>query len=390
MPEEIKVVVKQESQGNAIEATQAKIKELYQLAATYESKGIPEAASSVRAEAKTLERDLARSAKERLRDEKAITHERASQVAIEKARASRVARVTNAVANFAEGQLAGVGGFTGITSALGSAGGTVATTAALAAAIATATFASEAERGHLFRMGDLSDKADREAQERKLKRLAGFEGTSSSNRAEARDLREEAGRRESAKEGLFEAAKPRWWHPQEFGLWANNLFGANMMATQGEDAIKRNAAAQQTALRGAKEAEEQARKKFAETGGREIEIQERMARGDMQGVRAIEDKLTRQREYNRLKEMDATDEEAGRGADAKVSNIQRERAAKFGRLVTARDGMADVARLATLAAEQRAGVGSGGTEKLRADMNRNHREAADAAFRVKFSRPSLL
>jgi hypothetical protein len=63
-------------------------------------------------------------------------------------------------------------------------------------------------------------------------------------------------------------------------------------------------------------------------------------------------------------------------------------AQSYARLIAARDGAADTARVATLTREDASRKSDGNTlERLRQDMNRNHAEATHAATRKHFSRP---
>jgi hypothetical protein len=78
---EVKIHVAGSADLQQIEAAQNKIKELYRAAAVYEDKGITTAAASARADARSLERDVARLTRERGQAERAITREMREQTA---------------------------------------------------------------------------------------------------------------------------------------------------------------------------------------------------------------------------------------------------------------------------------------------------------------------
>jgi hypothetical protein len=82
---EVKIHVSADADLKQIEAANAKIKELYKAAAAYEDKGITTAAASARADARSLERDVARFTRERAQAERAVTREVQEQNALRKA-----------------------------------------------------------------------------------------------------------------------------------------------------------------------------------------------------------------------------------------------------------------------------------------------------------------
>ena len=112
-----------------------------------------------------------------------------------------------------------------------------------------------------------------------------------------------------------------------------------------------------------------------------IKAQEALNAGHAQESRAIGDKLTRQLEYQRLLKATLGDEAlAAEGADTALATIHRERAGAFAKLVTARDGAGDTARVAQAAIDQRNGVSA-----LHETVKEQGRAAADAAWHKKFS-----
>jgi hypothetical protein len=82
---EVKIHVAGSADLQQIEAAQKKIKDLYRAAAVYEEKGITTAAASARADARSLERDVARFTRERAQAERAVTREVQEQNALRKA-----------------------------------------------------------------------------------------------------------------------------------------------------------------------------------------------------------------------------------------------------------------------------------------------------------------
>lgn len=82
---EVKIHVSADADLKGIEATQKKIQDLHKAATAYESKGMDTAASSARADARGLERDVARFTRERAAEEKRVTGELREQEALRKA-----------------------------------------------------------------------------------------------------------------------------------------------------------------------------------------------------------------------------------------------------------------------------------------------------------------
>lgn len=74
-----------QAQGNELEETKKRINDLYRTAAAYEAKGMDTAAASARADARSLERDVARATKERSAEENRVTRELREQDALRKA-----------------------------------------------------------------------------------------------------------------------------------------------------------------------------------------------------------------------------------------------------------------------------------------------------------------
>ncbi len=347
MPEEVKVRITQESAGNALAETEAKIKQLYQAAAAYESKGMGDAAKSARGDARALEGDLARLAKERATAEHVITRQKAEQLAIEKAQAAGEARrmgmfsrLGRAGANFAESTI-GAGGFGGVTNALGGIGGAAGTTGAVAIAALVKVLSDVSNQAHALKLMGLADETAGAAQRHQLGRLGGFEGSAGSAREQAADAKEEIARREADRARLAEEAKPRWNSPSS---WMKALSGENQNASiENEQAITRAREKQAEAARIQKE-------KFGREGEEELNIERKRLEHDWRGSRQAEHRLLYVREYNRLLREGAQEWQAQEGAGMKVFAKQREETAALGGRVNARSGAGDIARLASLSA----------------------------------------
>ncbi len=111
---------------------------------------------------------------------------------------------------------------------------------------------------------------------------------------------------------------------------------------------------------------------------------------DRGGARAIEDKLTWLNEYKRvLHEVGEENEwQAQQSAGQKVFEDQKARAGNFAHLVNSHTGSAGTAQLATMADMQMRGDPRllGTLTGLRTDVAKANKEAADLAWRTKFSR----
>ncbi len=82
---EVKIHVAADADLKGIEETQKKIADLKRAADAYEAKGMDTAASSARADARVLERDVAKFTRERAADERAVTREIKEQEAMRRA-----------------------------------------------------------------------------------------------------------------------------------------------------------------------------------------------------------------------------------------------------------------------------------------------------------------
>jgi hypothetical protein len=301
--------------------------------------------------------------------------EQREQLAVLKAKESYATRVARAGGSFAEG-IAGGSQFGGIASALGSGGGPIGMIVAAVAAATVGVAAAFAKQSDQRVLMGIENRTDSAVLSRHLRRQAGFEGTAASNRQEAQALQDDAFKRNLDRELLQKKSEFKWYNPAG---WLDQLTGKS------ENDKNQNEAAIQRDLAGAEKAKAAAREKYRTMVAPEIEAQKLLMHGHAREARALQDKVTWQQEYNRLRDSQATDEEAKEGADTKIATIQRDRAGSFAKTLGARAGAGEVARVARLAAHQ----ADGRNPDLGGDIRALHdtvRRQGDEAFRTKFSR----
>ena len=133
-------------------------------------------------------------------------------------------------------------------------------------------------------------------------------------------------------------------------------------------------------------------KHFAEEEGALIEAQKKLNEGDTRAAETLQAKVMWMQEFERLKDAGApNDKTAADGATERVRSqekAQQDRHAQsYARLVSARDGATDSARVASAAHEDRLRhTPNISLDELRKDMNRNHTEATHAITRKNYSR----
>ncbi len=123
-----------------------------------------------------------------------------------------------------------------------------------------------------------------------------------------------------------------------------------------------------------------------------LAAQRKVNAGDTRAAETAQADALWMRVYQELVKESVDPKQAMESATAKVDASEREQqdhhAQSYARLVSARDGAADTARVATAAHEDRLNhIPSRSIEELRQDVNRNHSEAARVATRKQFSRP---
>jgi hypothetical protein len=180
-------------------------------------------------------------------------------------------------------------------------------------------------------------------------------------------------------------------------LGVTSLFGIEMEtdADRGERENDEKLAQKKNTL---KLAGAQARQKFESgVGGMELERSKALAEGHLKQARALENVIGWQQKYDEIKDKTESPELAKQAADAELAVKRREESMAYAGLVTARDGAADTAAVASAARDRRIGVDPQGRsedaliakrlEMMQTDMNKNHREASSVAGRHTFSRP---
>lgn len=387
MNEPINIVVNQQSQGNALSETEARIKSLYQAAAAYENKGMFDAAKSARADARSLEKDLTRESKERLLAERAVTTQKAEQAAIERAQLAmanqRRTRILNAAAGAIE-STAGASPLRGVTGALG-VGNPIASIGMAIAAAVTGAMASFSRQAHDVDVMNLEAATGRAVSARRLQRLASFEGTSGAAREAEMSSGDELVRLQAERDELEKKAEVKWFDPSS---WWGAITGRN------RNALLKNSADQQTASDNMRTESEIKSKKFSQDGAKEIEIAEKKAKGEMASAKAVEMALQYHREIIRVQQEGGTKEDAIRGADAKFAADIRQREQSLAGLISARTGASAAARIASIGGRQfdeaRTAVATQrAIEKQTEKMDSHHNDAQAARTRRNFSPPPL-
>lgn len=369
-----------EMKRKAMEATRAEnpttvdaIKRLYSAAGNYESKGMLDAAKSARGDARVLEKDLERAAKERLGAEQSISREHRERAAMTRAAEAAASRRENALMRIGRagaGLVESATGGSAIGGVAGAAGGALGVAGLIAGAVVGVIAAMAKQRDQEKLIG-MEDVRERTVLGRRLSRLGGFEGSAGSAREFAESEKDDRIQRIADRARLEEEARPKWYSLKSLFNYAT---GSN------RNEINKNDNAIQRDLEAEAKSRDIAREKFEKFVKPEIEVAQLRANAQYKEARAVEDVLTYRKEIDRLKGQDATPEEAEAGAQAKLRNILRDRAGSFARLVTARDGAGDTARIAGLARDQRLA----GLDQLRSDMNRNHSEATSTVSRKNF------
>lgn len=384
MPEEIKIVVKQESQGNALsdadqkmQTLKARIAELNRLEKGYEEKGIREAAQSVRSERtgaerelRGLERERAAETKQRADADRAATRQRAE----DERHVTREMREQHAVAGArrrtAQTALSEAGSVAGIPGAGLVGGGVAGGLAVIAGAIIGKAIKDQMAflDTKNFEEGNLTGTFNRSRRNRG--RTNPFEAEQD---AAAEYLRNKAEMESSIdKRGTFKNS-----------TLSNVLTLGGLLGERDGDAAARENEERIARLQAEKaRVQKDAEAAFTKgSGGQEMEMKRKLLDYDMQGVRASQDKISWMKEYDRvLKATGGNEALAQESAGSKVALEQRERAGQFAGLINARSGAGDIARAARLASATNPGDTNVGGEvaRLRQAMNANHREALGA------------
>lgn len=364
MDEEVKVHVRSEADNRALDGTEKRIRELYELSARYEAKGIPEAAKSVRSEAASLEKDVARYKREQHAAEKEITHERRAQnteAQREESRRQRFGRAGMMLGMEAAqgGSLAG--GISSIASTMGPAG--MAGIAAVGA-VAIGAIVESLTKDYTERQGiALRDQAARKMGERGLAIGAGWRGTSGQSQSEEFATEQRMAERAANRADLERQGRRAWYNPMR-------LFGAQTW--EGQRNLDENDKAQQRDAEHLAKQREQTRKKFREEeGGIEMDLARHHAERTQSGQRAAFVDVQKKQwlaRYRSLRGAGATDAEAAQTAGLEAETAMRDRQiAAGGGLVDARSGAGDIA-----AAARWAGMSTPGMAETKAAIDALH------------------
>lgn len=322
--QEVEVSIKQTAQGNAIEETRRKIEELKRAAAGYDEKGMSTAAGSARAEARGLERDLARDARQRAQAEREIAQSRREQAAVARA----------------EG--AGGGGMLGgLLGRFVSFGGIAAGYASLAN-----FFVGLQDRKDIFG-ASLGGRAQMDAFQRA--RLSGYRGTSSGLQGQVDSIEEEIASRESRRGELDRRAQP--WGTRQinkvlrfFGMSERRDFEGAAAMNENEQEIAR-LQQKRGGLALARDS------KFAnEEGGLQLAAQRARIAGNFEEAKSLEIVGEGLGRYRSLREAGATEDQAREGASLGVRQRGIDMMRGLGGLASGRDGRANIAALASLGA----------------------------------------
>lgn len=348
MAEEVRIRVTEERTGTALADAQRKMEELKtkiaefnRLESTYTEKGLPEAARTVRQDRIPARRELREL-------ERQITGEQREQSAIAQAQQAGIARQQRLQATYGRLALAGAG------TLLGLAG--------------TATGEYSEWQGVANRE---RSQREIETRERELRGARGFSeagaigavrGTEDrmfQRQAERPDLERKVvsdtvtgtlqGIAAGAASGFFLGGIP--------GAIAGGVGGGAIGGlrgySNGRRALRESDNAQARDVSNLEKDKADQRYFYRQETGREIEIAEKVAAGEMAAARAAEMRLKYHRDIEALKAKGADFEDATRGADANFRADLRQREQSMGSLITARTGASAAARIAVLAGRQR-------------------------------------
>ena len=345
---EVKIHVSADADLKQIEAAQARIKELYKAAAVYEDKGITTAAASARADARSLERDVARFTRERAQADRAVTRELREQTVERKAGLTVGGRGAEAMRSAVSiGQDLVHGGPQGAAGSLMSAGmmgGPAAMAAAVAAAVGAAIVTTLAKETDRDTAQGLTIQREGFMRSYKTGRQAGIFGSSGSLVSSALSATDEIADRQAQRGEIEERARVKWYDPSSW-TWGG------LRKNEGMRERERNEAAIQQAEQERERAVAAAKEKFVkEEGGLELRAlrarSERTLEGNREAFRA---EMGGQwlAKYKATLQASGDEGMAKEMADLTVGNKVRDLQASAGAgLVDARSGGAGIAAAA--------------------------------------------
>lgn len=347
MSEDVTIRVRDEG----LEATTAKIKQLYQAAAAYESKGMDTAAGSARSEAKSLERDLARHAKEHANEQKAITREMREQEVVRKSRGGQ------------GGMFSGVGGIGGIGGIAGLLGvGSV--------AAAAHQFASTIAREYMAALKGSAEIADQGiAGTNRTNLIRGIGGIRGEEMASAQ-FQGTRGELEAlkTKRGTFGSMDVNMW--DQFKAGVSDKWETTGQRAERENEEKIRKTETQLALD-----QKQAQQKYRDgVGG--MDLAQQRAKVDGRYKEAVTIDMTTQalKRYNEVYEKSGDEGMAGESARLALKQKEIDVMRGLGGLAGARDGRGNLAALASLGQNFTAGESLQRFDKLIAVVEAGHKE----------------
>lgn len=334
---------------------------------------------NARAEQLRAERATAAVAKqgalEKLAAERAVTRQKAEQLAIEKAMAAgaaqryaRLARVGGAVGGLAMNAV-GASPLSGVSSAVG-ATGPIGKVLATIGAVLGSTLAVFQERARNRELSSIEERGAKSIAGRKYERMR-REGSSGAAYEDAEGKVDERVALLAERDRLKKEAEVRWYDPASWANWATGASDKKLYDNARQ-------------IEGTKADEGTARKAqhewFNKTGELDLQAQEKRLGGDQRGARDLEYKAQWQREYNRLlkegSDLEGEDKNARRGADLAIEERRMKEGMLFARGINARSGAGDIAMAAKLASGELGPRSSAGAVVSALDRMHNWQQTA--------------
>jgi len=349
MPDEIKVVIKQEVQGDALDKTLQQTKDIQEAMANPPpvrpppsgSSSAPPPANSSQSHSTTNESS----------GETEGTNQSKNN-SVEKARRKFLANAMNFASNLAGGgpgtdplgEMSGMAPVTNVISAVGSMFGPEGQAVATLVNTGIDVAAMVGNRGHVMEMENVEAENNRQRDARMFEKLEGPDGTSRQARAIAEAEKDnqvqiKAEQAKFDKESELSLFRPSTW----FGAMSNQTAAKKKEL---QDKLTESQANQA-------HAEEEQNKLAERTLRPQMAIDQSRAAGKLQDARKLENALAEANEDRRLADEGIDDPaERKKAAHAKVAAAELQRSGQFSHLVTGRTSATGAAKLATLAEKQ--------------------------------------
>lgn len=378
---EVKIHVSADGELQKIEEAQKKIQQLHKAADAYEAKGMDTAARSARADARPLEREVARYTKERAADAKRITQEMREQDGLHKAGIGRgSARRMSQAVGVGEQILSGGDPSRTASSMLVNAGMSSGNPAiivgAIAAALATTLAGALAKEQDKDKMVGLQQNTRVKNTRFMLDRQTGVFGSSAELHGTALAAEQEADSKRNVRPELEEKARVKWHDPS---TWSS-LIG---IKNSGERELEKNDQQTMEAQILAAAAKKRAEWRYREVDGAlELDALRSRAKRSLSGQRQVAvDEMAGKAfaKYEEARRQGASEDMAKEMSELTYKNDLRDRQASAGAgLVDARSGGAGIAaaaRWAVQAMPQEAEI-AGKLETLIGVVNRSDQNAS--------------